>query len=198
MKRNLVILAVIVAAVILMLVAGQRAGKKAALGIGARGEGSLAPDFELPTTDGKTLKLSDYRGKAVLVNFWATWCGPCKIEMPWFVELQEQYGPQGLQIIGVSVDEGPREDVVKFAQEMKLNYPIVYGSNAVADSYGGVPGLPTSFYVDRNGRIVATNSGLVSHSEIVKNIEKALAGAQPTMEEDGQPARKVPQQAASK
>ena len=91
----------------------------------------MAPDFELQTLDGKNLKLSDLRGKAVLLNFWATYCGPCKVEMPWFVELQKEYGPQGFQIIGVAMDDASTEDIAKFAKEMGVNYPILIGKESV-------------------------------------------------------------------
>ena len=95
-------------------------------------KGQLAPDFELDSLDGKNMKLSDFRGKAVLLNFWATWCGPCKIEMPWFVELQKEYGPQGFQIVGVAMDEdASTEDIAKFAKQMGVNYPVLIGKESV-------------------------------------------------------------------
>src|SRR5271156_7064427 len=95
-------------------------------------QSTVAPDFSLESLDGKTIHLSDLRGKAVLLNFWATWCGPCKIEMPWFVDLQNQYGAQGLQIVGVAMDDGSKEDIAKFAKDMGVNYPIVIGKESVA------------------------------------------------------------------
>src|SRR5258708_32409031 len=110
-----------------MLFAGMRATRKNRADGSPGGQlmGRVAPDFELPSLDGKNLKLSDLRGKAVLLNFWATYCGPCKVEMPWFVELQKQYGPQGFQIVGVAMDDATTEDIAKFAKEMALNYPIL-------------------------------------------------------------------------
>src|SRR5205814_5954417 len=110
-------------------------------------KGKSAPDFNLSTLDGKAVKLSDYRGKAVLLNFWATWCGPCKIEMPWFVDFQKQYGPQGLQIIGVAMDDSGKDAIDKFAKEMGVNYLILEGKEAVGNDYGGVLGLPTTFFI---------------------------------------------------
>ena len=136
-------------------------------------KGKEAPDFALQDLQGKQVKLSDFRGKAVLLNFWATWCGPCKIEMPWFVELQKQYGPQGLEIVGVALDDSSRDEIQKFAKEMGVNYTILQGQDAVGDAYGAI-GLPTTYYIDRNGKIIDSASGLVSRSEIEDNVKKSL------------------------
>jgi len=141
--------------------------------------GNLAPDFDLQTLDGKSLKLSDLRGKAVLLNFWATYCGPCKIEMPWFVELQKEYGPQGFQIIGVAMDDASNEEIAKFAKEMGVNYPILIGKDSVANSYGGVSVLPTTFFVDRDGKITAREFGLRGRSDFVDDLKKALSQGHP-------------------
>jgi thiol-disulfide isomerase/thioredoxin len=133
-----------------------------------------APDFSLESLDGKTMKLSDFRGKAVLLNFWATWCGPCKIEMPWFVEFQSQYAAQGLQIVGVAMDDASKEDIAKFAKDMNVNYPILIGKESVGDEYGGVPALPESFVIGRDGKIVDKIIGLRGKAEIEDSIKKAL------------------------
>jgi thiol-disulfide isomerase/thioredoxin len=135
---------------------------------------SPAPDFTLESLDGGNMRLSDFRGKAVLLNFWATWCGPCKIEMPWFVDLQNQYGPQGLQIVGVAMDDSGKEDIAKFAEEMGVNYPVLLGKEAVGDAYGGVPALPESFFIGRDGKIVDKIIGLKGKAEIEDSIKKAL------------------------
>jgi len=140
--------------------------------------GNLAPDFELPSLDGKNVRLSDLRGKAVLLNFWATYCGPCKVEMPWFVELQKEYGPQGFQIIGVAMDDASTEDIAKFAKDMGVNYPVLIGKDSVADSYGGVSVLPTTFFVDRDGKLIAREFGLQSRSVFVDHIKQALSQGQ--------------------
>ncbi|MGA2858533.1 MAG: TlpA disulfide reductase family protein [Candidatus Sulfotelmatobacter sp.] len=137
-----------------------------------------APDFTLETLDGKSLRLSDLRGKAVLLNFWATWCAPCKIEMPWFVELQNEYGPQGLQIVGVAMDDSSKEDIAKFAKDMGVNYPVLLGKEAVGDAYGGVPALPESFFISRDGKIVDKILGLEGKADIEDAVRKAL-NAQP-------------------
>ena len=135
---------------------------------------TAAPDFSLEALDGKSMRLSDLRGKAVLLNFWATWCGPCKIEMPWFVELQNQYGSQGLQIVGVAMDDSGKDEIAKFAKEMGVNYPVLLGKEAVGDEYGGVPALPESFFISRDGRIVDKIIGLRGKAEIEDAIKKAL------------------------
>jgi thiol-disulfide isomerase/thioredoxin len=135
---------------------------------------SPAPDFTLESLDGKNLRLSDLRGKAVLLNFWATWCGPCKIETPWLVELQNQYGAQGLQVVGVAMDDSGKEDIAKFAKDMGVNYPVLLGKEAVGDEYGGVPALPESFFIGRDGKIVDKIIGLKGKGEIEDSIKKAL------------------------
>src|SRR6516162_11242855 len=138
--------------------------------------GKPAPDFTLDSLDGKAIQLSGYKGQAVLLNFWATWCGPCKIEMPWFIELQKEYGPQGLQIVGVAMDDASKDEIDKFVKEMGVNYPILIGKEAVGQAYGGVDVLPTTFFIDRNGDIVAREFGLQSRSLFVDNIKKSLGG----------------------
>lgn len=135
---------------------------------------SVAPDFTLQTLDGKSMTLSDLRGKAVLLNFWATWCGPCKIEMPWFVELQQKYASQGLQIVGVAMDDASTQDIAKFVKQMGVNYPILVGKESVGDLYGGVPALPESFFIGRNGKIVGKILGLEGKGEIEDDIKAAL------------------------
>jgi peroxiredoxin len=139
--------------------------------------GKRAPEFSLRSVDGKKVSLSDYKGKAVLINFWATWCAPCKIEMPWLVSLRNQYAPQGFEILGVNADDAgtPRTKLVKFGQEQGLNYPLLVGDDAMSRKYGGVEFLPTSYFVGRDGKIVAETAGLVSKSEVEASIKKALA-----------------------
>jgi peroxiredoxin len=139
--------------------------------------GKRAPEFNLRSVDGKKVSLSDYKGKAVLINFWATWCAPCKIEMPWLVALRSQYAPQGFEILGVNEDDAgtPRAKLAKFGQEQGLNYPLLVGDDAMSRKYGGVEFLPTSYFVGRDGKIVAETAGLVSKSEVEASIKKALA-----------------------
>lgn len=137
--------------------------------------GVQAPDFELTSLDGRRVKLSDFRGKAVLLNFWATWCSPCKVEMPWFVDLQNKYGNDGLVVLGVALDDTDSDKIAKFASEMGVNYPVLLGTDKVSEDYGNVQYLPTSFYIDRDGKIVGKGTGLLARSEVEQNVQKALA-----------------------
>ncbi len=176
MKRDPVILIVVAVVISLMLVFGIQKTRHNRPNSASALQGKPAPDFSLASVDGKaTLKLSDFKGKAVLLNFWATWCEPCKIEMPWFVELQKQYGPQGLQVLGVAMDDTDPKDISEFAHKMGVNYPIAVGKEAVGDQYGGIPYLPSTFYIDRDGKVVDRVYGLVSRSEIEDDIKKALS-----------------------
>jgi thiol-disulfide isomerase/thioredoxin len=147
--------------------------------------GSSAPDFELKVlgSNKKTMKLSDLKGKAVLVDFWATYCEPCKIEMPWFAELQQKYGPQGFQVVGIAMDdEDTTATISAFAKKLGVNYPILLGTEHVADLYGGIEGLPMSFFIDRSGKIVDRQLGLADKSILEDNIKKSLAPVNPTSE----------------
>ena len=137
--------------------------------------GTMAPDFTLTTLDGKDVTLSSLKGKAVMVNFWATWCEPCKIEMPWLVELQDKYRKDGFEIVGVAMDDSDNKEIATFAKKMNVNYTILKGSEKVADLYGGLDGLPTNFFLDRNGKVIDSFKGLRSESVIVADIQKALA-----------------------
>ena len=173
--RNPVILVVVAFVAALMLYFGYHQARRTGAGSAARlTQSSLAPDFSLESLDGRNLRLSDLRGKAVLLNFWATWCGPCKIEMPWFVDLQKQYGSQGLQIVGVAMDDASKEDIGKFAKDMGVNYPILIGKESVGDQYGGVPALPESFLISRDGKIVDKIIGLRGKADIEEAIKKTL------------------------
>lgn len=167
------------AALVVMLWAGVRRSHSGGTGGtkvvgGALAKGKPAPDFELvDLSTGKNVHLSDYKGKAVLLNFWATWCGPCKVEIPWFVELQKQYGPQGLAILGVAMDDGGRDKILEFAHEMNVNYAVLQGTDKVGDAYN-VDAFPTTYYVGRDGIIVSAVLGLAPHKDVEDNIKAAL------------------------
>lgn len=138
-------------------------------------KGVEAPDFSLFTLDGQKVKLSDYRGKAVLLNFWATWCPPCKVEMPWFVDLQKQYGKDGLVILGVAMDDSEPGTIAKFASDLGVNYTVLLGTDKVSDDYGDVQYLPTTFFIGRNGAIVDKLTGLLDRKDIEDDVRKALS-----------------------
>jgi peroxiredoxin len=141
--------------------------------------GKNAPPFTLKTQDGRKVSLADYKGKAVLVNFWATWCVPCKLEMPWFVDLEKQYAAQGFEILGVNEDdEKDHGQIEKFTKKIGVNYPILLGNDTISKAYGGIEVLPTSFYVGRDGKVVEEAAGLISRDEIEANIKKAMAAGE--------------------
>jgi peroxiredoxin len=133
-----------------------------------------APEFTLSGLDGKPVHLSAFRGKAVVLNFWATWCAPCRKEIPWFIELQREYGPQGLQVIGVSMDEGGKDALQRFIQRMNINYPVLLGDEHVASLYGAAEVLPTTYYISRDGRVLAFVKGVISKQDVEDNINEAL------------------------
>ena len=180
MKRNAFLFAIMMVAILAMLATGKYLDRARSSGHGAPKlvgdvRGVTAPAFDLATLDGRRVKLSDYRGKAVLLNFWATWCSPCKVEMPWFVDLQKKYGNDGLVILGVAMDDSEPPKIAQFANEMGVNYPVLLGTDKVSEDYGNVEFLPTSFYINRDGKIVGKGTGLLGRGEIEENIRKALS-----------------------
>src|SRR5580704_9665579 len=153
----------------------ERARKHGPLKLVGDVQGLPAPNFVLPTLDGSTIKLSDFRGKAVLLNFWATWCGPCKVEMPWFADLQKQYGKDGLVILGVAMDDSAPGTIAKFAQDLGVNYTVLIGTDKVSEDYGDVQYLPTTFFIGRNGAVVDKLTGLLDRKDIEDDVRKTLA-----------------------
>jgi thiol-disulfide isomerase/thioredoxin len=183
-RRNALLFAALLIAIVGMLSAGKylnRVHRHSPTKMVGDVRGLAAPNFDLATLDGRRVKLSDYRGKAVLLNFWATWCSPCKVEMPWFVELQKKYGNDGLVILGIAMDDSDAPKIAQFANEMGVNYPVLLGTDQVSEQYGNVEFLPTSFYIDRDGKIVGKGTGLLARSEIEDNVRKALASPVATM-----------------
>ena len=144
---------------------------------GANLRGQYAPAFTLTDTDGKKVSLADLKGHPVIVNFWATWCGPCKLEMPWFQEFATKYKPQGLVILGLSQDEGisPAE-VAHAAKKIGVSYPVLLpdSKGQVANAYGGVDYLPETFYIDRTGKVVNVNAGAPSKDQMESEIQQIL------------------------
>ncbi len=136
-----------------------------------------APDFKLQDASGATVKLSDYRGKVVVLDFWATWCGPCKIEIPWFMEFEKTLKDRGFAVLGVSMDDDGWNVVKPYIQERGVNYRILLGNDQVGQAYGGVDSLPTTFLIDRSGRIASVHVGLSSSKEQLKDEILALLNA---------------------
>ncbi len=139
----------------------------------------LAADFTLKDENGASVKLSDYRGKVVLLNFWATWCGPCGLEIPWFVDFEQKYKSQGFAVLGVSMDDDGWSVVKPYVAERKINYRILLGNDVVAQFYGGVDALPMSFIIDTEGKVAYSHKGLISKNEYANEIE-CLLGAKST------------------
>jgi cytochrome c biogenesis protein CcmG/thiol:disulfide interchange protein DsbE len=137
-------------------------------------ERKAAAPFTLKDAAGKSVSLSDYKGKVVLLNFWATYCGPCKIEIPWFIEFEQKYKDRGFAVLGVSMDEEGWEIVKPYIAKNKINYRMLLGNDTVARQYGGVDSLPTTFIVDSAGRIASTHVGLVSKSDYENEIIELL------------------------
>ena len=133
-----------------------------------------APEFVRPDLDHKRLDLKAYRGKEVLLNFWATWCAPCQVEMPSFVVWQRKYGPRGLQVIGISMDDDPAL-VREASDKLKLNYPVAMGDVKLGDLYGGVLGLPMTFLIDRHGKILAKYQGETDLDKMEIHLQSVLS-----------------------
>ena len=138
------------------------------------GQRKAAPDFALTDSTGQNVKLSDYRGKVVVLNFWATWCGPCKIEIPWFMDFQQTYKDRDFAVLGVSLDDDGWSSVKPYLDEHKINYRIMVGNDEMSKQYGGLESLPTTFVIDREGRIAAVHIGLISKSEYKAEILSLL------------------------
>jgi len=134
------------------------------------------PDFALKDATGETVQLSDYHGKVVLLNFWATWCAPCKIEIPWFMEFQREYKDRNFAVLGVSMDEDGWDAVRPYMNEHKFNYRIVIGNDDVGKLFGEIDDLPTTFIIDRDGHVVKKHVGLISKRDYEDEIGALLKG----------------------
>jgi peroxiredoxin len=134
-----------------------------------------APDFKLKDAEGQTVSLADYRGKVVLLNFWATWCGPCALEIPWFEEFEQQYKSKGFEVVGVSMDDDGWPAVKPYIAAHKINYRVLLGDDTVGQLYGGLDALPTTFILDREGRIAfPPHVGLIDKNEYLSEIQQLL------------------------
>jgi peroxiredoxin len=140
----------------------------------SNGTRKAAPDFTLTDVSGRPVKLSEYKGKVVLLNFWATWCGPCQAEIPWFIEFEKTYKDRGFEILGVSMDENGWQAVRPFVKQMAVQYPVMIGNDSVAQLYGGIESLPMTFLIDRTGRIAGVHSGLVSKRDYRDEILRLI------------------------
>jgi thiol-disulfide isomerase/thioredoxin len=141
------------------------------------------PEVVFKDLRGKDVSLASYKGKVVLVNFWATWCEPCRVEVPWMIEFQQKYGGKGFTVLGVAMDDEGKSVVEPFVQkqqfdvdgkQMAMNYPILLGSDDIAEKFGGLIGIPTSILISKDGKIVKRFIGLVDHDLLVKEIEGLL------------------------
>jgi peroxiredoxin len=181
MKTKAIIIAGVTIALAIFIYGASRrspVSSPASIGIDKSGV-RAAPEFELKTLDGRAVKLSDFRGKAVVVNFWATYCGPCRVEMPWLIDLYKQYRSQGLEIVGVSMDDdGEQQRVADFVREIGANYTILLGNHTVGDAYGGARFLPQTFFINRDGQITGSATGMKSKSELAGLIHKVVSNDQ--------------------
>jgi len=140
-----------------------------------------APSFELKDQSGATVKLADYKGKVVLLNFWATWCGPCKVEIPWFVEFERANKDKNFAVIGMSMDDDGWTIVKPYTEEHKMNYRVLVGDDKISKDFGKLSGLgsidslPTTFLLDRDGKVAAVHNGLVSKSTYAQEISTLLS-----------------------
>ena len=169
-SKRILIYGIVALCLLGLYVAGRRTAQKPKLAA----SGNAAPDFTVTDIDGKKLTLSAYKGKVVLLDFWATWCTPCRAEIPHFVEMQQKYGPQGFQVIGISMDDDAKP-VKEFYRQYNMNYPVAVGDDKLAQSFGGVLGLPVNFIIDREGRIHAKYLGATDVSVIDKAVSDLLA-----------------------
>jgi thiol-disulfide isomerase/thioredoxin len=172
MRRRIFLLSVVA----ILAVAGAGCKKKAS----ANG---AAPQVVMKNLEDKDVTLDQYKGRVVLVNFWATWCEPCKIEIPWLIEMQNKYNAKGFTVLGVAMDDEGKGVVAPFVQtkrydvngqQLAMNYPIVIGNDDIANKFGGLLGYPTSVLFDKNGKQVKRITGLISYDEITKMIEGQL------------------------
>ena len=183
MKKTLLIAGVVAALIGATIFLDRATRKGSAREVKAASAATATPVMSLKDLQDNDVTLADYRGKVVLVNFWATWCEPCRIEIPWLIEFQKKYGPRGFTVLGVAMDDEGKKVVEPFLQKERfdvdgqqaaMNYPILIGNDAAAEKFGGLIGYPTSVLISRDGRQVKKILGLVDHDRIAKDIEGQL------------------------
>src|SRR5579863_6158360 len=183
MKKGIFIAAGVVALLAVMVWADRKFPAAGVPSASATAKPTDAPTVVLKDLNDKDVTLQQYKGEVVLVNFWATWCEPCQVEIPWMIEFQQKYSPRGFTILGVSMDDDGKKAIQPFldkerfdvnGQQEKMSYPILLGNDAIADKFGGILGLPTSMLFNRDGKKVRTIVGLVNHDYISKAIQDLL------------------------
>ena len=185
MKKTVLILVIVAVATAAVYWADKatRVHISAAPKPGKAAENAPAPEIKVKDLNDQDVTLADYKGKVVLVNFWATWCDPCRVEIPWLIAMQDQYGPKGFTVLGIAMDEEGKPVVAPFVakerydvsgQKLPMNYPIVIGNEKVAEQFGGLLGYPTSILISKDGKQIKRITGLISEEEITKLIEGAL------------------------
>jgi len=140
----------------------------------SQGGQDKAPSFSLKTHEGKTIDLAKLKGKVVVLNFWATWCGPCRQEIPGFVDAYKRLHGKGVEIIGISLDEGGWDVVQPYVTKANIPYPVVIGDQTLTDAYGGISAIPTTFIVSKDGKIAAKHVGYLSKEELENQIKSVL------------------------
>lgn len=134
----------------------------------------VSENIELTSTEGNKIKLSDYRGKAVILDFWATWCPPCRKGIPDLISLKNDFKGKNVEIIGISMDQETKPDVVPFIKQYGINYPVVYYDPTVLSSFGNIESIPTTYIIDKDGKIISSYVGLTDKANLKKDVKKAL------------------------
>ncbi len=140
----------------------------------SEGRQDKAPNFTLKTHDGNTVDLGKLKGKVVVLNFWATWCGPCRQEIPGFIETYKTYHAKGVEIVGISLDEGGWDVVQPYVARTNIPYPVVIGDQAISEAYGGINAIPTTFIITKEGNIAGKHVGFLSKDQLEKQIKAVL------------------------
>ena len=172
-------------AVLLALVGCGRGSQSQGMKGSGGASSAAAPEasLEIPSLDGASVSIDHYKGKVVLINFWATWCAPCRTEIPWLIEFNQKYGPKGLVILGVAMDDEGNKVVQPWVQSQRfdvnghpepMNYQILLGNTKVADKFGGILGMPTSMLYSRDGKKIKTIVGLIDHDDLSKTLDSQL------------------------